>query len=65
MMPAIWHDGLMENRKAEQKTTLRLASELHKRLRILAIERGTSYTALVDLALREFLKREEGGKSRS
>ena len=40
------------------KTTLNLDDELHKRMRLLSIEKGTTLTALVDEALRQYLERE-------
>ena len=39
------------------KTTLRLDPDFHKRLRILAIERGTSFEDLVNQACRDYLAR--------
>jgi predicted transcriptional regulator len=48
-----------------QRTTLLLDPELHKRLRILAIERGTTLTALVTEALEQYLARQltkKGGR---
>ena len=54
----MWHYGSMERQK-QSKTTMRLDPELHKRLRILAIERGTTFGALVNEVLRKFLEREE------
>lgn len=47
-----------------QKTSLRLDPELHRRLRILAIERGTTFGELVEKAVREFLERESGRSGR-
>ena len=44
----------------DQKTTLRLDAGVHTRLRILALERRTSFGALVNEALRQFLERETG-----
>lgn len=45
------------------KTTLRLSPELHKRIRILAIERETTFAALVEEAVRDLLAktRKRGG----
>jgi predicted transcriptional regulator len=50
-----------------QRTTLILDPELHKRLRMLAIERGKTFTALVIEALTQYLEREQprkGGRKR-
>ena len=50
-----------------QRTTLILDPELHKRLRVLAIERGSTFTALVTEALEQYLAREQakkGGRKR-
>jgi len=41
-----------------QRTTLVLESELHKRLRILALEQGRTLTELVTEALTQYLERE-------
>lgn len=41
-----------------QRTTLILDPELHKRLRILAVERGVTFTTLVAEALTQYLERE-------
>jgi len=48
--------------KPTQRTTLELDPELHKRLKILAVEQGTTFTALVDAALRAYLERTAGGR---
>lgn len=51
--------------KATQKTTLNLDPELHKRLRVLAIERGITFTALVTEALEQYLAQaKKGGRKR-
>ncbi len=42
-----------------QKTTLHLDPELHKRLRLLAIEKGTTFTELMREAAERYLKTEE------
>ena len=42
-----------------QKTTLHLDPELHKRLRLLAIEKGVTFTELMRQAVERFLKTEE------
>ncbi|HEX7422877.1 MAG TPA: hypothetical protein VF311_03170 [Terriglobales bacterium] len=55
----------MEKPKRIQKTTLYLAPELHKRYRLWAIERGTTFGALVTQALQEFLERETAKNRRS
>jgi len=50
-----------------QRTTLILDPELHKRLRLQAIERGVTFTALVTEALEQYLAREQtkkGGRKR-
>lgn len=50
-----------------QRTTLILDPELHKRLRLLAIERSVTFTALVAEALEQYLAREQpkkGGRKR-
>ncbi len=45
-----------------KKTTLSLDAELHKRLRIFAIEEDTSMTALVEKAVSEYMtQRSRGG----
>jgi predicted transcriptional regulator len=57
----------MDDAKQTQKTTLNLDPELHKRLRLLAIERGTTFSALVTEALEQYLAREQtkkGGRTR-
>ncbi len=41
---------------AQAKSTVRFDAELHKRLRILAIEWGTSFEELVNQAVREYLR---------
>jgi predicted transcriptional regulator len=51
-------------KRQDAKTTLRLEPAIHKRLRHLAIERGTTFGALVTRALAEFLKRETGTRER-
>ena len=50
------------SRTEQQKTSIRLDPDLHRRLRILAIEQDTTFGDLVETAIREFLDRE--GKSR-
>ena len=47
-----------------KKTTLALDTELHKRLRIFAIEEDTSMTALVEKSVQEYMARHgrKGGK---
>ena len=60
----------MKNRKLKgekvqmKKTTLALDADLHKRLRILAIEEDTSMTALVEKAVEQYMfqKGKKGGK---
>ena len=42
-----------------QKTTLNLDLEIHQKLRILAIQKRTTFTKLMKQALQEFLEREE------
>lgn len=57
----------MDDAKQTQKTTLNLDPELHKRLRLLAIERGITFSALVTEALEQYLAREQtkkGGRTR-
>jgi predicted transcriptional regulator len=57
----------MDDAKETQKTTLNLDTELHKRLRVMAIERGTTFSALVTEALTQYLEREQppkGGRKR-
>ena len=41
-----------------QRTTIILDPQLHTRVRILAIERHTTFTALLTEALTEYLERE-------
>jgi predicted HicB family RNase H-like nuclease len=50
-------------RRPMKKTTLSLDAELHKRLRILAIEEGTSMTRLIEKLASEYLakKGRKGG----
>ena len=57
----ICYSAFMET-KTPQRTTLLLDPELHKRLKILAVEQGTTFTALVDEALRAYLERTAGGR---
>lgn len=47
----------MTEAKPMQRTTLNLDVELHKRLRLLAIERGVTFTELVTEALATYLDR--------
>ena len=51
----------MERREPEatQKTTLRLDASLHKRLRLLAIEKGVPFADCVNEAVERYLKTEE------
>jgi predicted transcriptional regulator len=52
-----------EAAKPMKKTTLNLDADLHKRLRILAIEEDTSMTALVEKAVESYIaQRRKGGK---
>jgi predicted transcriptional regulator len=43
----------------EQKTTLRLDRGLHKRLRVLAAQRETTFSKLLHEAVGRYLKNEE------
>ena len=52
----------MPIRSEPKRTTLILDPELHKRLRMLAIERGSTFTALVTEALEQYLAREKSRK---
>ena len=47
-----------------KKTTLSLDADLHKRLRIFAIEEGTTMTALVEKAVSEYMnqRNRKGGR---
>ncbi len=57
----------MPTKEKPQRTTLILDPELHKRLRVRAIERGMTFTALVTEALEQYLAREhtkKGGRKR-
>jgi predicted transcriptional regulator len=45
-----------------QRTTLILDPEVHKRLRVLAIERSVTFTALVTEALEQYLARAKAKK---
>ena len=47
-----------------QKTTLHLDPETHKRLRRLAIEKGTTFTHLVTEALERYLRTESRRRER-
>jgi len=61
------YDYMPSTKDSPQRTTLILDPELHKRLRLLAIERGKTFTALVTEALTQYLDREEprkGGRKR-
>jgi predicted transcriptional regulator len=49
---------MANTKESPQRTTLILDPELHKRLRMLAIERGKTFTALVTDALQEYLERQ-------
>jgi predicted DNA-binding protein len=49
----------MPTTREMQKTTLHLAPELHKRLRLLAIEKGVTFTELMREAVERYLKAEE------
>lgn len=51
-------------RGEQAKTTLRLDFKIHKKLRLLAIEKNSTLAALVDQALREFIGRESKRKNR-
>ena len=63
-MVAVWQYGCMEDKK-DSKTTLRLDRSLHKRFRFLAVDRDTTFTALVTEALEQYLAREEGKRRRT
>jgi predicted transcriptional regulator len=52
----------MQTKTKPQRTTLILDAGLHKRLRVLAIERGLTFTALVTEALEQYLAREQAKK---
>lgn len=54
----------MDEAKRIQKTTLHLPPDLHRRFRLLAIERGVTFGALVTRALEEFLERETAKERR-
>ena len=45
-----------------KRTSLALDAELHKRLRILAIEEGTSMTAIIEEAVKAYMKGRKGGR---
>lgn len=46
-----------------KKTTLTFDADLHKRLRILAIEEETSMTALIEQAVEAYIaQRKKGGR---
>ena len=47
----------MADKERTQRTTLILDPKLHKRLRLLAIERESTFTAIVTEALTEYLER--------
>jgi predicted DNA-binding protein len=49
----------------DQKTTLRFDRELHKRLRVLAIETGKTFTECVQEAAERYLETEEPKVRRS
>ena len=56
----LWSNIFMAKEQKEPfKTTVLLDPDTHERVRILAIRRRTSLSALTEQALREFLKREE------
>ncbi len=44
--------------RSETRTTLRLDGEIHKRMRLLAIERETTFKELVHEALTQYLEHE-------
>lgn len=50
---------MVSPKEPPQRTTLILDPELHKRLRVLAIERGKTFTAVVTEALTQYLEREQ------
>jgi predicted DNA-binding protein len=49
----------------DQKTTLRLDRELHKRLRVLAIQAGMTFSGCVREAVERYLETEEPKVRRS
>ncbi|MBN1443139.1 MAG: hypothetical protein JXA90_10530 [Planctomycetes bacterium] len=48
----------------DARTTVRLDRGVHRRLKILAAERETTFGALLDEALRQYLDAEERRRSR-
>jgi predicted transcriptional regulator len=49
----------MEKAPTEQKTTLRLDRALHRRLRVLAAQRETTFSKCLHEAVERYLKTEE------
>ncbi|MGD0950450.1 MAG: ribbon-helix-helix protein, CopG family [Candidatus Binatia bacterium] len=51
-----------KQQEAPQRTTMYLDRALHKRLKYLAVDRGTTVTAIITEALIQYLEREQSMK---